>query len=125
LRVGLAFGPIWALWHLPLFLIDGTYQHSLGIVSLGGLAFLISTTALTILVSFAYERLAGLVGAISVHFASNTVPTMLGLTALSSVVLDAAAKVLMAVAVLYLWKTSERPATLDPGQVPRPTQGVS
>jgi membrane protease YdiL (CAAX protease family) len=27
LRVGLA----WALWHLPLFLIEGTYQHGLGL----------------------------------------------------------------------------------------------
>jgi uncharacterized protein len=33
LGAALAIGVLWALWHLPLYFIEGTYQHGLGLGS--------------------------------------------------------------------------------------------
>jgi uncharacterized protein len=126
LRVGLLFGPLWALWHLPLFLIPGTYQHQQGIWSLGGAMFLISTMGLTVAVSFAYEKAGGLPAAIIVHFISNTLPAVLGLTTEANIVWDAAGKVLLAaVILLFFWQEpeTEKPrAASSPIQAPAPTR---
>jgi uncharacterized protein len=104
LRMSLAFGPLWAVWHLPLFFIDGTYQHSLGVVSPGGLIFLVSTMALTVAVSFAYEQLGGLPAAICVHFMSNLLPVVLGLDSTSALTWDAVGKALLGLALLRVWQ---------------------
>ncbi|MFG3205326.1 type II CAAX prenyl endopeptidase Rce1 family protein [Streptomyces sp. NPDC048192] len=103
LRMSLAFGPLWALWHLPLFFIDGTYQNSLGVLSTGGLTFLISTTALTVAVAFAYEQLGGLPAAICVHFMSNLLPVVLGLASSAALAWDAVGKILLALVLLRSW----------------------
>ncbi len=94
------FGPLWAVWHLPLFLIAGTYQNTLGIFTVGGLLFLISTTALSTAVAYAYEHLGGLPAAIAVHFASNALPAALGLTSVFATATDTGAKVVLAAVLL-------------------------
>lgn len=111
LPTALVIGPIWTLWHLPLFLIPGTYQHSLGIATVGGLLFGVSTTALAVAVAFAAERLGGLPAAIAVHAASNIVPVLFGLTSQTASVWDAAAKIAVAVLLLLHW----RPVTATTG----------
>ncbi|MFJ2293618.1 type II CAAX prenyl endopeptidase Rce1 family protein [Streptomyces sp. NPDC087894] len=35
-RIALVLGVIWAVWHMPLFLIDGTVQNDLGLATPGG-----------------------------------------------------------------------------------------
>jgi uncharacterized protein len=119
LKVGLFFGPLWAIWHLPLFLIPGTYQHDQGIWSLGGAMFLISTMGLTVAVSFAFEKIGGLPASIIVHFTSNTLPAVLGLTTEANVVWDAVGKVLLAaVLLLFFWREPGTQAgTLPEGPV--------
>jgi membrane protease YdiL (CAAX protease family) len=111
LKVGLFFGPLWALWHLPLFLIPGTYQYDQGIWSVGGAMFLISTMGLTVAISFAFEKLGGLPAGIIVHYASNTLPAVLGLTTQANVVWDAAGKVLLAAVLLrFFWREPATPS---------------
>jgi membrane protease YdiL (CAAX protease family) len=111
LKVGLFFGPVWAIWHLPLFLINGTYQHEQGIFTLGGAMFLFSTMGLTVAVSFAFERLGGLPASIIVHFVANTLPAVLGLDTQANVVWDAVGKVVLAAVLLvFFWR---EPATGD------------
>jgi len=102
LEVGLFFGPLWAIWHLPLFLIPGTYQHHQGIWSVGGAMFLISTMGLTVAVSFAFEKLGGLPSAVIVHFVSNTLPAVLGLTTQANIAWDAVGKVFLAAVLLVV-----------------------
>jgi uncharacterized protein len=116
LKVGLFFGPLWAIWHLPLFLIHGTYQYDQGIWTVGGAMFLISTMGLTVAVSFAFEKLGGLPASITVHFTSNALPAVLGLTTEANVVWDAAGKVLLAaVLLLFFWR---EPGTREPRAAP-------
>ena len=110
----LGLGPLWTLWHLPLFLIPGTYQHQLGILTWGGLLFLLSTTGLSVLVAYGYERLGRLPAAIAVHYASNTVPAVLGLLSTAAAAWDAAAKLVVAVVLLTLWSPRRRPAPPGP-----------
>jgi uncharacterized protein len=112
LKVGLFFGPLWAIWHIPLFLIRGTYQYQQGIWTVGGAMFLISTMGLTVAVSFAFEKLGGLPSSVTVHFMSNTLPAVLGLTTEANIVWDAVGKVLLAaVLLLFFWR---EPGTQEP-----------
>ncbi|MBR7678280.1 CPBP family intramembrane metalloprotease, partial [Streptomyces daliensis] len=52
----LLVGVVWAGWHLPLFFIDGTVQQKLGLDTLGGLLFAVSTVPMALLTGYAYER---------------------------------------------------------------------
>jgi len=45
---------LWALWHVPLFFIRGTYQAELGIMSLSGLLFFVNILSLSILTGWLY-----------------------------------------------------------------------
>ncbi|MGW7518697.1 CPBP family intramembrane glutamic endopeptidase [Streptomyces sp. NPDC054796] len=76
----LLVGVVWAIWHLPLFLINGTVQQKLGLDTLGGLLFAVSTIPMALLTGYAYER-AGVFAAVAVHFATNGSMTMLGVEA--------------------------------------------
>jgi uncharacterized protein len=123
LKVGLFFGPLWAIWHLPLFLIPGTYQYQQGIWTVGGAMFLISTVGLTVAVSFAFEKLGGLPSSVTVHFMSNTLPAVLGLTTEANVAWDAAGKVLLAaVILLFFWR---EPGTREPRAAPSHIQPLT
>jgi uncharacterized protein len=49
----LTVGLVWALWHLPLFMMVGTSQHELGVPFIG---FLIKMTASSILYTWLYNN---------------------------------------------------------------------
>lgn len=66
LTASLLVGVTWGVWHLPLFLMQGTSQHELRIPFIG---FLVGVTAVSILVTFFYNRGSGsLVTAVFFHW---------------------------------------------------------
>jgi membrane protease YdiL (CAAX protease family) len=79
LRAGLLLGAVWAVWHLPLFFVDGTVQSDFGLFSLRGLLFSLAVVPMALLTCYAYER-AGVAAAIAVHFGVNTTVALLTAT---------------------------------------------
>ncbi|MDJ1136966.1 CPBP family intramembrane glutamic endopeptidase, partial [Streptomyces iconiensis] len=79
-QVGVVLGVIWAVWHLPLFFINGTVQNGLGLNSPSGVLFAVSAVPMAMLTAYAYER-AGVVAAMAVHFAVNTTMILTGVEA--------------------------------------------
>jgi uncharacterized protein len=49
-------GLFWALWHLPIFFIKGTYQYSLGVGSLAFWTFMISVVPMTIFFTWIFNN---------------------------------------------------------------------
>ena len=91
----LLLGAVWGLWHLPLFVMAGTYQHGLGLGTATFWRFMASTTVLSVLFTWLYlNTRRSILSAVLLHFSINLTGTVL-------VVADAAQwLVLGAVAVL-------------------------
>jgi uncharacterized protein len=47
-------GPVWALWHLPLFFLTGSYQHGVGLGSVDFWLFVLSLMCLSFLYAAVY-----------------------------------------------------------------------
>ena len=72
LTASLITGTFWALWHLPLFFIPGTYQSGLGIGTLSFWLFLIALLPDSILYTWIFRNTQrSTLGAILFHFATN------------------------------------------------------
>jgi hypothetical protein len=71
-------GSVWALWHVPLFLLVGTSQSAMGLFSPAALLFFASMLPLSVSYWFVSERLRGGVpAAVLVHTAGNLSLTLL------------------------------------------------
>ncbi|MBZ2197195.1 type II CAAX endopeptidase family protein [Occultella gossypii] len=82
-------GTIWALWHVPLFLLTGTSQSSLGAVEAVG--FLACMVPMSLTYWFISERLRGGVpAAVVMHYAGNVSLSLLPFTALTGGLIFAA-----------------------------------
>lgn len=78
IEASLFLGIAWALWHVPLFLIEGTFQQQLGFGSGRFWIFLLSNVPLTILITWVYihtER--SILSAALMHFSGNIVGALL------------------------------------------------
>jgi membrane protease YdiL (CAAX protease family) len=65
-------GLAWAMWHVPLFLLGGTSQAEMGLVSWQALLFFAAFVPLSYTIWVVSERLhGGVVAAVAVHFAFN------------------------------------------------------
>ena len=68
----LVIGVVWTLWHLPLFFLEGTYQHSLGIGSAGFWAFQAGPVVLAVVYGWLYNASGGIAfAAVAFHAVGN------------------------------------------------------
>jgi membrane protease YdiL (CAAX protease family) len=72
LNASLLLGSVWALWHVPLFFVPGTFQAELGPGSLRSWIFLSSMVPLSVLITWVYANTArSTLSAALVHFSGN------------------------------------------------------
>jgi hypothetical protein len=105
LTSSLIVGLVWALWHLPLFMMVGTSQHELGVPFIG---FLIKLTASSILYTWLYNNTKqSLWSAILLHWLYTYAAQVLssGVTRSPSYNwLECLPYVVMAFVVVLIWK---------------------
>jgi membrane protease YdiL (CAAX protease family) len=104
LQAGLVLGVIWAIWHVPLFFIPGTIQHTFGLLTWSGLLFTLSVVPMSLLTAYAYDR-AGVAASVAVHLGANA--TMALLTVNAPTTLAAIVAVQTIVAMTLLATTNE------------------
>ncbi|MFD4992443.1 CPBP family intramembrane glutamic endopeptidase [Cellulosimicrobium cellulans] len=81
LATSVALGAVWAVWHLPLFALTGTWQSSLGLVSVEAVLFLLAMIPLSSAYWLVSERLRGGVpAAVALHLVGNAALTFLAVT---------------------------------------------
>ena len=74
LVASLILGTAWAAWHIPLFLIEGTFQNQLGFGSFRFWIFLASNIPLTIIITWVYNHTQrSILSAVFVHFSGNII----------------------------------------------------
>lgn len=74
LAASLLLGLAWATWHIPLFLIDGTFQNQLGFGSHRFWIFFASNIPLTIIITWVYNHTKrSTLAAAFVHFSGNII----------------------------------------------------
>jgi membrane protease YdiL (CAAX protease family) len=84
----LVLGIIWALWHLPLFFISGTYQHRLGVGTTGFWIFMLTIPLQAIFFTWIFNHNhRSTLSAVLFHFAINYVGELFDLTARAEIFL--------------------------------------
>lgn len=107
LTSSLVLGIAWALWHWPLFLINRSYQNSLGLGSLESWLYLVAMIPESILMTWIYNHTQrSTLSAILFHFMINfnlveDIFLMTEQTAIYKVVL----RIVSATAVVIIWGT--------------------
>jgi membrane protease YdiL (CAAX protease family) len=82
LESSLVLGVVWALWHLPLFFVDGTYQNSLGVGTLVFWIFMLEVVPKSILITWIFNNNRGsTLSAVLLHFMDNFAGELFELTA--------------------------------------------
>ncbi len=107
LTASLLLGIAWAAWHIPLFLIDGTFQNQLGFGSSRFWIFLASNIPLTIIITWVYNHTKrSILSAVFVHFSGNIIGAILtksdGLALLELIGLTLVAIILVAISGVSL-----------------------
>lgn len=65
-------GCVWALWHLPLFFVPGTFQYELGIGHARFWVFMLSMVPLSVIMGWAWiHTRRSTLGAALIHFSGN------------------------------------------------------
>ena len=113
LTSSVVLGLIWAVWHLPLFFINGSYQHHLGFGSLSFWSYDVTILELSVLFTWIYNHNArSTLAAILFHFVLN----LTGSLAKGSPVTEVARAVIVGivVAIVVLKRDLRDPKVLSP-----------
>jgi membrane protease YdiL (CAAX protease family) len=82
LASSLFLGAAWTVWHIPLFFIPGSYQHGLGLGTLGFWLFMADKIPQSILMTWVYNNnRRSTLSAVFFHFSVNFVGELFELTA--------------------------------------------
>lgn len=104
LTASLILGFLWTIWHLPLFLISGSYQHGLGIGTPQFWLYLLDKIPQSILITWIYNNnRRSILAAVLFHFMVNFVGELLNLS-LQGEIIYIAAWWIMAAIVVIVWK---------------------
>lgn len=77
----LILGVVWTLWHLPLFWIEGSYQHGLGTGTPQFWLYMLDKLPLSILMTWLYNNnRRSTLSAVLFHFMVNFVGEFIGLS---------------------------------------------
>lgn len=72
LGASLVVGSAWALWHVPLFFLEGTFQHGLGLGSTRFWIFSATLLPLSVLMTWVYNHTRrSTLAAVLIHFTGN------------------------------------------------------
>jgi membrane protease YdiL (CAAX protease family) len=72
LQASLVLGSVWALWHVPLFFIPGSYQAGLELGSPRSWIFLSSMVPLSVLMTWVYNNTSrSTLSAVLIHYSGN------------------------------------------------------
>lgn len=72
LPANLIVGTVWALWHLPLFFLEGTYQSSLGVGTAHFFLFMTGLLPQSVLIAWIYNSTdRSTLSAVLFHFMIN------------------------------------------------------
>jgi uncharacterized protein len=78
LRAAVGLGVLWSCWHLPLYVLDGTYQSDLGIGTAQFWASMLARVPLAVLLVWVVVRTRGaVVAAVVAHALGNATGEML------------------------------------------------
>lgn len=96
------FGTVWALWHLPLFWIEGTYHYGLKELGIGYvLNFLISVNPLGFITTWVYvKNNRSMLACIILHLFVNTMQEKIAMTAQTKCVETVVVFIVAAIVVL-------------------------
>jgi membrane protease YdiL (CAAX protease family) len=110
IRAALLIGPIWALWHLPLFFLPGVAQYHAGFA-----LFLVGVMGNALLLGWLYSRTHSILLCVLMHATSNAV-VMMGLSVPSGMGMGLVAPCLgLGVGALLFLSTAKRPESHEPG----------
>ncbi len=102
------FGLYWAVWHVPLFFIPGTYQYELGLMSSHGAMFFISLLATAFLYTWVLVRGRGsIMACIFLHWSVNFSGELLQ-PGLPAEILRTTIWVLIAAVLCWSWRSLGR-----------------
>lgn len=72
LNASLALGSVWAIWHVPLFFVPGSFQESLSLGSFRSVVFLVSMVPLSVLMTWVYNNTdRSTLSAVLIHYSGN------------------------------------------------------
>lgn len=103
LVASLILGAVWAVWHLPLFFIAGTYQNGLGLNTLPFWLFMLGILPQTILITWIYNNnRRSTLSAILLHFMINFTGELFDLSSRAEATL-VGLWIVAAVVVVLVW----------------------
>lgn len=108
-QTAMLLGAAWALWHIPLFFLNGTEQHETGLLTFQGAVFFVTLLPLSYIILFAYEHLAGGVwAAVLIHAAWNATDALMPAVDDAGQVLRSVITLALAVVVAAHWRAKQR-----------------